>query len=98
MMSSGSQAAVSSARSRSHGAFMKNLNGGRLGKISDWCGCGIRPVLRWFGTNANPERPFYGCLNYNNFGRMWCSFFMWTNGEEEQSLVGKTQPTSSDDS
>ncbi|QHO13088.1 Zinc finger GRF-type protein [Arachis hypogaea] len=55
MMSSGSQPVVSSARSRSHGASLRNLNGGRLGKIPNWCGCGMRPVLRWSGTNANPD-------------------------------------------
>ncbi|QHO40475.1 Zinc finger GRF-type protein [Arachis hypogaea] len=98
MMSSGSQPAVSSARSCSYGASLRNLNGGRLEKILDWCGCGMRPVLRWSGTNTNPDRPFYGCPNYNSSERMWCGFFMWADGEEEQSLVGKTQPTSSDDS
>ncbi|RYR15159.1 hypothetical protein Ahy_B04g071886 [Arachis hypogaea] len=31
----------------------------------EWCGCGCRPVLRWSGTDLNPNKPFYGCPNYN---------------------------------
>ncbi|QHO25016.1 Zinc finger GRF-type protein [Arachis hypogaea] len=68
MLGSSSQDSGSSSRARSHGSWVKNAHrdrGDRGEKISHWCGCGLHPILRWFGTDSNSERPFYGCSNYN---------------------------------
>ncbi|RYR33451.1 hypothetical protein Ahy_A10g048036 [Arachis hypogaea] len=51
----------------------------RASRVSDRCGCGKRPVLRWSGTDIHPDKPFFGCLNYNNSGKRWCEFFRWAN-------------------
>ncbi|RYR51336.1 hypothetical protein Ahy_A06g026355 [Arachis hypogaea] len=37
----------------------------RLSRVPERCECGCRPVLRWSGTNTNPDKPFFGCPNYN---------------------------------
>ncbi|KAL4329354.1 hypothetical protein AHAS_Ahas13G0291700 [Arachis hypogaea] len=55
MMGLGSQALRSSARLHSRGASMRNLNRGRLEKIPDLCGYGMRIVLWWSSMDANPE-------------------------------------------
>ncbi|RYQ94179.1 hypothetical protein Ahy_B08g089061 [Arachis hypogaea] len=52
--------------------------------VPQWCGCGCRPVLRWSTTEANPNKPFFGCPNYNINGKRWCGLFVWANiGEED---------------
>ncbi|MED6174956.1 hypothetical protein PIB30_073915 [Stylosanthes scabra] len=65
MLGSSSHVSGSSSSSRSHESLAKTPNRARSGKVSQWCGCGMRPVLRWSGTESNPERPFFGCPNYN---------------------------------
>ncbi|RYR22473.1 hypothetical protein Ahy_B03g067768 [Arachis hypogaea] len=37
----------------------------RPSRVPDRCGCGCRPMLRWSGTNTNPDKPFFDCPNYN---------------------------------
>ncbi|QHN79047.1 F-box protein [Arachis hypogaea] len=63
--------------------WVKNAHRDRGGKVPHWCGCGLRPILRWSGTDSNSERPFYGCSNYNTTGKKWCGFFKWADVEEE---------------
>ncbi|QHO08241.1 Zinc finger GRF-type protein [Arachis hypogaea] len=75
-------------RSHSHGSLGKNLNRARSGKVH-WCGCGMRPVLRWSGIETNPERPFFGCPNYNTSRNRWCGLFVWTNGKEEEDMTDR---------
>ncbi|MED6211152.1 hypothetical protein PIB30_070892 [Stylosanthes scabra] len=48
----------------------------RATRVSEWGGCGCRPVLRWSGTESNPNKPFYGCPNYNTSGKRWCRLFV----------------------
>ncbi|QHO01512.1 Zinc finger GRF-type protein [Arachis hypogaea] len=55
MLRSSNQSSGSSGRSHSHGGWMKNTHGDRGGKVPHWCGCGLRPILRWSGTDSNPE-------------------------------------------
>ncbi|QHO35586.1 Zinc finger GRF-type protein [Arachis hypogaea] len=91
MLGSSSQGLGSSSRARSHGGWVKNAHrdkgdrGDRGGKVPHWCGCGLRPILRWFGTDSNPERPFCGCSNYN------------TDVEEEEAIVGRNESSVSED-
>ncbi|RYR50102.1 hypothetical protein Ahy_A07g036676 [Arachis hypogaea] len=65
MIGSSSQGSRSSSRSRSHGTWVRTTNRFRAGKLPQWCGCGMHPVLRWSDTYANPERHFFGYPNYN---------------------------------
>ncbi|MED6116732.1 hypothetical protein PIB30_102913, partial [Stylosanthes scabra] len=60
-----SEASGKSSRSRSRNSWARSPGRSRGGKVPQWCGCGMRPVLRWSGTDLNPDRPFYGCPNYN---------------------------------
>ncbi|MED6201465.1 hypothetical protein PIB30_095347, partial [Stylosanthes scabra] len=46
----------------------------------------MRPILRWSGMKLNPERPFYGCPNYNTTGKRWCRLFVWADGDEEVDI------------
>ncbi|MED6135581.1 hypothetical protein PIB30_047844 [Stylosanthes scabra] len=83
--------AAAGKTSRSQGSWVKTPSRGRVTKVPQWCGCGLRPVLRWSGTEQNPDRPFYGCANYNTFGQRWCGLFVWADGEEDNSMVGRHQ-------
>ncbi|QHO42970.1 Zinc finger GRF-type protein [Arachis hypogaea] len=83
MMRSTSQSSRSCNRSHLHESLGRNLNRVRTGKVPHWYGCGMRPILRWSGTETNPERPFFGCPNYNTSENRWCELFVWTNDEEE---------------
>ncbi|MED6151828.1 hypothetical protein PIB30_086112, partial [Stylosanthes scabra] len=49
----------SSSRSRTQSAWARTSSRGGGSKLPQWCGCGLRPVLRWSGTELNPDRPFY---------------------------------------
>ncbi|QHN97657.1 Zinc finger GRF-type protein [Arachis hypogaea] len=90
MMRSTSQCSGSCNRSHSHGSLDRNPNRARSGKVPHWCGCGMRPVLRWSGTEVNPERPFFGCPNYNTSGNRWCGLFVSTNVVEED-MTGRRE-------
>ncbi|QHO57315.1 Zinc finger GRF-type protein [Arachis hypogaea] len=46
-----------------------------------------RPVLRWSGTDSNPERPFLGCPNYNTMGKKWCGLFLWVDKVLEKDVI-----------
>ncbi|MED6209820.1 hypothetical protein PIB30_058337 [Stylosanthes scabra] len=59
MQLSNSQGSGCSSWSRSQGSWMKTPSRDRVTKVPQWCGCGLRPVLRWSGTELNPDRPFY---------------------------------------
>ncbi|RYR40503.1 hypothetical protein Ahy_A09g046260 [Arachis hypogaea] len=64
----------------------------RASGIPQWCGCGCRPVLCWSTTKANPNKPFFGCPNYNINGKRWCGLFVWADiGEED--LRGRVMST-----
>ncbi|QHO31741.1 Zinc finger GRF-type protein [Arachis hypogaea] len=41
-----------------------NVHSQRLA-VSEWCGCGCRPILRWSRTKTHPNKLFFGCPNYN---------------------------------
>ncbi|RYR67078.1 hypothetical protein Ahy_A03g013328 [Arachis hypogaea] len=64
-MATTSNAAGSSNNPRSFGSIMRRMNRNREARLPEWCACGLRPVLRWSGTDSNPGRPFLGCPNYN---------------------------------
>ncbi|MED6116549.1 hypothetical protein PIB30_101300 [Stylosanthes scabra] len=78
-----------SCNRRSNGSFARSPNRSRPRKVPHWCGCGMRPILRWSGMDANPERPFFGCPNYNTAGNRWCGLFVWADCEEENGMIGK---------
>ncbi|RYQ84254.1 hypothetical protein Ahy_B10g103367 [Arachis hypogaea] len=62
----------------------RSSNRSRASGVSQWCGCGCRPILRWSTTEANPNKPFFGCPNYNVSGKRWCGLFVWADiGEED---------------
>ncbi|MED6181238.1 hypothetical protein PIB30_017629 [Stylosanthes scabra] len=65
MQINNNQGSGCSLRSRSQSSWVRTPSRGRGGKVPQWCGCGLHPVLRWLGTELNPDRPFYGCPNYN---------------------------------
>ncbi|RYR36969.1 hypothetical protein Ahy_A09g041905 [Arachis hypogaea] len=65
MMGGGSTAGGSSVRSPSSWNQTRTQTKSRRSASPEWCGCGCRPVLRWSGTDLNPNKPFYGCPNYN---------------------------------
>ncbi|RYQ95215.1 hypothetical protein Ahy_B08g090276 [Arachis hypogaea] len=91
MLGSSSQGSGSSSRARSHGSWVKNAHRDKSEKVLHWCGCRLRPIFRWFGTDSNPERPFYGCSNYNTVDKRWCGFFKWVDVEEEEAIVGRNK-------
>ncbi|RYR26706.1 hypothetical protein Ahy_B02g061007 [Arachis hypogaea] len=37
----------------------------RASRVPERCGCEKRPVLRWSRTDTHPNKPFFGCPNYN---------------------------------
>ncbi|MED6209420.1 hypothetical protein PIB30_054529 [Stylosanthes scabra] len=78
-------------QSRSQGSWVKTPTRGRGTKVPQWCGCGFRPVLRWCGTELNPDSPFYGCENYNTSGQRRCGLFVWEDVEEDEVIAGRTQ-------
>ncbi|RYR34664.1 uncharacterized protein LOC127742889 [Arachis duranensis] len=57
----------------------------KASRVPDRCGCGKRPVLRWSGTDAHPDKPFFGCPNYNCSGKRWCGFFRWADVVEDEN-------------
>ncbi|MED6146434.1 hypothetical protein PIB30_034455 [Stylosanthes scabra] len=83
-----SQESGCSSKSRSHSSWARspNCDGGR--KVPQWCGCGLRPVLRWSTTKMNPDRSFHGCPNYNASGQRWCGLFVWADGKDNEGMVG----------
>ncbi|RYQ97277.1 hypothetical protein Ahy_B08g093310 [Arachis hypogaea] len=69
----------------------------RPSRVPKHCGCGCRPVLRWSKTNTNPDKPFFGCPNYNTRGKTWCEFFLWADDvEEEEEHEGRVDATAVD--
>ncbi|MED6174415.1 hypothetical protein PIB30_068752 [Stylosanthes scabra] len=58
--------------------------------VPEWCGCGCRPVLRWLGTKSNPNKPFFGCPNYNWKEVVWVVLWADVGGEE---MFGKEDLT-----
>ncbi|RYR33246.1 hypothetical protein Ahy_A10g047809 [Arachis hypogaea] len=64
-MGGGSTAGGSSVRSPSSWNRSRTQTKSRRSVLPEWCGCGCRPVLRWSGTDSNPNKPLYGCPNYN---------------------------------
>ncbi|RYQ83436.1 hypothetical protein Ahy_B10g102122 [Arachis hypogaea] len=62
---SDSQASRRSNRSSATGIWRGNNVRARRSAVPEWCGCGCRPVLRWLGTESHPNKPFFGCPNYN---------------------------------
>ncbi|MED6120265.1 hypothetical protein PIB30_019248 [Stylosanthes scabra] len=91
MQLNNSQGSGCSSRSRSQSSWVKTPSSGRVTKVPQWCGRGLRPVLRWSGTELNPDRPFYGCANYNSSGQRWCGLFVWADREEDDSMARRHQ-------
>ncbi|QHN75982.1 Zinc finger GRF-type protein [Arachis hypogaea] len=52
--------------------------------VPEWCGCGCRPILQWSGTESHPNKPFFGCPNYNTSGKIWCGLFVWANSVQDE--------------
>ncbi|RYQ89368.1 hypothetical protein Ahy_B09g096054 isoform A [Arachis hypogaea] len=82
-MGSGSTRAGSSISSPCSGHRMRTQSRSRRSGVPEWCGCGCRPVLRWYGTDSNPNKPFFCCPNYNSEKR-WYGLFVWADtGQDE---------------
>ncbi|RYQ96576.1 hypothetical protein Ahy_B08g092375 [Arachis hypogaea] len=65
MMGGGSTAGGSSVHSPSSWNRTRTPSKSiRLG-LPKWCSCGYWPILRWSGTDSNPNKPFYDSPNYN---------------------------------
>ncbi|MED6144349.1 hypothetical protein PIB30_014882 [Stylosanthes scabra] len=54
-----SQGSGCSWRSKSHSLWARTPNRGRGCKVPQWCDCGLRTILQWFGAKLNPDTPFY---------------------------------------
>ncbi|MED6118443.1 hypothetical protein PIB30_002696 [Stylosanthes scabra] len=89
MHANNSQGFGCSSRSRGQSSWARTPSRGRASKVPEWCGCGLRPVLKWSGTELNPDRPFYGCPKYNTSGQRWCGFFVWADGGEDEGTEGR---------
>ncbi|RYR10459.1 hypothetical protein Ahy_B04g072119 [Arachis hypogaea] len=84
MMGGGSSRVGSSISSLCSGHRTRTQSRSRRSGVPEWCGCGCRPVLRWSGTDSNPNKPFFGCPNYNTSGKRWCGLFVWADtGQDE---------------
>ncbi|MED6189167.1 hypothetical protein PIB30_093199 [Stylosanthes scabra] len=97
MQLNNSEGSGCSSWSRSQSSRARTPSRGRGGKVPPWCGCGLRPVLRWSGTELNPDRPFYGCPNYNTCGQRWCGLFVWADVEEDEGMAGRAQCETKED-
>ncbi|RYR59212.1 hypothetical protein Ahy_A05g025046 [Arachis hypogaea] len=64
-MGSGSTRVGSSISSLCSGHRRRTQSRSRRSGVPEWSGCGCRPVFRWFGTDSNPNKLFFGCPNYN---------------------------------
>ncbi|RYR76971.1 hypothetical protein Ahy_A01g001464 [Arachis hypogaea] len=83
-MGGGSTRVGSSISSLCSGHRTRTQSRSRKFGVPEWCGCGCRPVLRWSGTDSNPNKPFFGCPNYNKSGKRWCRLFVWADiGQDE---------------
>ncbi|MED6218387.1 hypothetical protein PIB30_026350 [Stylosanthes scabra] len=78
-----------SSRSRGQSSWARTPSRGRASKVPKWCGCGLRPILKWLGTELNPDRPFYVCPKYNTSRQRWCGFFVWADGGEDEGTEGR---------
>ncbi|RYQ92846.1 hypothetical protein Ahy_B09g099092 [Arachis hypogaea] len=59
----------------------------RKSVLLEWCGCGCRPVLRWSGIDSNPNKPFYGCSNYNvDKWEEMVRAFVWADSVNEEQV------------
>ncbi|XP_020961087.1 uncharacterized protein LOC110263693 [Arachis ipaensis] len=86
MIGGGSTGGGSSVRSPSSWNRSRTQTKSRRSAPPEWCGCGCRPVLRWSGTDSNPNKPFYGCPNYNTSGKRWCGLFVWADSVNEKQV------------
>nr|XP_025608107.1 uncharacterized protein LOC112701580 [Arachis hypogaea] len=68
---------------------MRTWSRTRSSRVPERCGCGCWPVIRWSGTTTNPDKPFFGCPNYN-------IFFWADNVEEEEEHEGRVYATTVD--
>ncbi|RYR72988.1 hypothetical protein Ahy_A02g007246 isoform B [Arachis hypogaea] len=77
---------------------MRTTSKSRGLRVPGHCGCSCRPVVRWSETNTNPDNPFFGCPNYNTWGKTWCGFFVWTNDAEieEEEHEGRLDTAAND--
>ncbi|QHN98248.1 Zinc finger GRF-type protein [Arachis hypogaea] len=86
MIGGGSTGGGSSVRFPSSWNRSRTQTKSRRSAPPEWCGCGCRPVLRWSGTDSNPNKPFYGCPNYNTSGKRWCGLFVWADSVNEEQV------------
>ncbi|RYR24801.1 hypothetical protein Ahy_B02g058346 [Arachis hypogaea] len=88
MVGGRSTAVGSSIRSPSSGNWARSQNQNRSARVPEWCRCGYHPILRWSRTESNPNKPFFGCSNYNIRGKTWCGMFVWADiGQEESARI-----------
>ncbi|QHN79466.1 Zinc finger GRF-type protein [Arachis hypogaea] len=62
---SDSHASRRSNHSSATGNWKRNKVHSRRSAVPEWCGYGCRPVLRWSRMESHPNKPFFGCSNYN---------------------------------
>ncbi|QHO43160.1 Zinc finger GRF-type protein [Arachis hypogaea] len=84
MRGSGSHVARSFNRSSSMENWRRSTTQSMQERVPDWCGCGCCPVLRWSGTELHPNKPFFGCPNYNTSEKTWCGLFVWADSVQEE--------------
>ncbi|MED6187129.1 hypothetical protein PIB30_073444 [Stylosanthes scabra] len=85
----GSQASGNSSRSRSQSSWARSPCRGKGGKVPQWGHYGMRPILHWSGTDLNPDSHFMVAqtINYNTTENCWRGFFLWADGEDDESMV-----------
>ncbi|RYR07089.1 hypothetical protein Ahy_B05g074408 [Arachis hypogaea] len=83
-MGGGSTAGGSSVRSPSSWNRSRTQTKSSRSVLPEWCGYGCRLVLKWSGTDSNPNKSFYGFPNYNTSGKRWCGLFVWADSVNEE--------------
>ncbi|QHO43302.1 Zinc finger GRF-type protein [Arachis hypogaea] len=92
-MANANNAVGSSNNPRSFESIMRRMNRNKESRLPEWCGCGSRPVLRWSGTDSNPERPFLSFPNYNTMGKKWCGLFLWVDKVLKEDVIACDERT-----
>ncbi|RYQ88459.1 hypothetical protein Ahy_B09g095637 [Arachis hypogaea] len=85
-MGGGGTGAGSSISSPSNGHRTRTQSRSKRSGVPEWCGCCCRPVLRWSRTDSNPNKPNFGCPNYNTSGKRWCGFFVWADTRQDEPI------------
>ncbi|RYQ81371.1 hypothetical protein Ahy_Scaffold1g107320 [Arachis hypogaea] len=73
--------------SQSHGSHASSSSLRWRRKNTDQvCFCGLKTIIKKFGTKENPDRLFHTCPRYRNGSR--CNYFRWVEDDEYEGLDG----------